>query len=133
VAADEDYVLLDFAAADGRFAGSTELYGSEHGQDLARGLRGFPLSPADERRVELGSADAKVAGGYVQINARCVDRAGHSLLTIAIMDKSAGFSSAGRHVMVALPVEPPALDAFVTALQGWDLKPGSSITLPGAT
>ena len=132
VVADEEYVLLTFAAADGHFAGSTELWGAEHARDLAEGLRGFPRSPTDTRRFQLGSDDLQVADGFVEIDAQCVDRAGHAMLQIGITDKATRGGLRGRHVRVHLAIEPPAIDAFVSALVAWDFKPGSTVTLPGA-
>jgi hypothetical protein len=125
-------VLLTFVAADGQFAGSTELYGAEHARDLAEGLRGFPRSPTDARRFQLGSGDLGVADGLVEIDAQCIDRAGHAVLQIGITDKATRGGLQGRRVRVHLNIEPPAIDAFVSALVAWDLKPGSTVTLRGA-
>jgi hypothetical protein len=132
VAVDEEYMLLSFAAADGQFAGSTELYGREHAQDLAAALRDFPRSPNDRRQLRLGSTDPRVADGFVEIDALCLDRAGNAALEIAITDKAVRSSLKGRQVRVHLAVEPPAIDVFVAALLSWSFEAGSSVVLRGA-
>ena len=125
-------MLLSFAAADGQFAGSTELYGRENARDLAAGLKEFPRSPTDRRQLQLGSEDLRAADGFVQIDALCVDRAGHAMLEIAIADKAARSSLKGRQVRVHVVVEPPAIDEFVAALLSWNFEAGSSVVLRGA-
>jgi hypothetical protein len=82
---DDDYVMVDISAADGRFAGSTELYGGDRVIDeLANGLRGFPRTAEDRRIFVLGSRNPGVAGGWVEITCQCRDLAGHPVLQIHI-------------------------------------------------
>jgi hypothetical protein len=130
---DDDYVMIDFSAADGRFAGSTELYGGDHAIDeLAHGLRGFPQTSMDRRLILLGSTDPRVAGGWVEINCHCVDLAGHPVLQVQILDKARAPLDE-RRVRVHLPVAASEIDRFVQQLTGWDLAPGSSVSLHSAT
>jgi hypothetical protein len=131
---DADYSLLAISAADGRFAGATEIYGAEMaGVDLARALEGFPRSPTDRREVTLGSRDERVAGGWVQFTCHCLDRAGHPVLEVELCDKYAAFGLSPRTAHVHLRVEAPAIDEFVHALRTWRSEIGSAVTLRGAT
>jgi hypothetical protein len=131
---DADYSLLALSAADGSFAGTTEIYGAEIAAvDLATALEGFPQSPADKREVALGSRDKRVAGGWVQFTCRCLDRAGHPVLEVELCDKYAAFGLSPRTAHVHLRVEAPAIDAFVNALRMWRFEIDSAVTLSGAT
>ena len=57
---DPDYVRLDITAADGYFAGFTEVYGGmDLIADVASRLDGFPSYPNDRREILLGSQDAR--------------------------------------------------------------------------
>src|SRR4051812_16744284 len=84
---DADYVLVTVSAADGMFAGTTQLYSGESAvEELARGLAGFPRDATDTRDVVLGARSPQIAGGWVRLLARCVDRAGHVLIEVSILD-----------------------------------------------
>ena len=134
VANDEDYVLIDVSAADGRFAGATELYGGDEcTRQIAIGLQGFPRTPEDRHVVVLGSKEQSVAGGWVEIVCRCLDLAGHVMLEISIVDKYREQPLEERTVRVHLPVEASAIDMFVEQLSRWDHAPGSWVALPRAT
>jgi hypothetical protein len=131
---DADYSLLALSAADGQFAGATEIYGAElAAEELARALEGFPRSATDVREVTLGSRDEGVAGGWVQFTGRCLDRAGHPVLEVELCDKYAAFGLSPRSAHVHLRVEAPAIDAFVLALRTLRIELGNSVTLCGAT
>jgi hypothetical protein len=127
---DADYVMVEFSAADGRFAGSTALYGGGEEVDaLARGFGGFPRHPDERRDITLGSPDPQIADGWVRIACRCEDRSGHVLLEIYVLDKAVRASVPGREVRIHLPVEPAALDRFATALRDLEWRAGASATL----
>jgi len=131
---DADYSLLAISAADGQFAGATEIYGAEVAAvELAAALEGFPRSPTDVREVILGSRDEGVAGGWVQFTCRCFDRAGHPVIEVELYDKYAALGLGPRTAHVHVRVEAPAVDAFVRTLRTWRFDIGSAVTLCGAT
>lgn len=130
---DDDYILVSVSAAHGMFAGSTALYsGASAVQELARGLAGFPRSPTDEREVVLGARSTQFADGWVRLLARCVDRSGHVLLDISILDKARDGTSAVREARVFFRVEPAALDRFVHGLRSFHYQLGEQLVLGGA-
>ena len=127
---DEDYTLVEFSAGDGAFAGSTQLYGGRsEASALAQGLAGFPTRIGEERQIELGSRDPKVADGWVHIRCLCDGRTGHVLLEIHIMDKAVRAAVPGREVRLQFPTRPAALDEFAAALNVLDWRLGNSATL----
>ena len=126
---DEDYSMVEFSAADGAFAGSTQLYSGEQADEaLATGVAGFPSRSDEQRDIELGSRDLRIADGWVVIQCRCADRVGHVLLEIEITDKANGVASPGRSVHLRLAAEPAALDRFAAALRGLRWQAGASAT-----
>ena len=130
VEVDEDYTLVEFSAADGAFAGSTQLYGGEQeAAVLSQGLAGFPKRPDEQREIELGSRDPKAADGWVLIRCRCEDRAGHVVLEVQILDKAVRAAVPGREVRVHLSVEPASLDRFARALTNLEWRRDASATL----
>jgi len=129
---DPDYVRLDVTAADGVFAGFTEVYESlDSLVELAAQLEGFPSSPADRRDIMLGSRDPKAAGGWVSLLCRCVDRSGHPMIEIELSDKYSAFGLSPRTAHMHLRVEAPAVDEFVETLRNWSAALGSKVTLRG--
>jgi len=130
---DPDYVRLDVTAADGQFAGYTEIFGGLSTiADLASHLDGFPRSADDRREIRLGSLSPTAAGGWVRLLCRCIDRAGHAVIEIELTNKYTADRSAPRTAQVHLRVDPPAIDDFVRALRAWDGALGSEVTLRGA-
>src|SRR5665213_3569127 len=115
--------MVTVSAADGQFAGATDLYGADAvAAELATGLEGFPRSPMDVREFTLGSRDERVAGGWVHFTCRCVDRAGHPVIEVELCDKYAAFGLGQRIAYVHLSVEAPAIDSFVLALRSWRIE-----------
>ena len=130
---DEDYVMVQFSAADGVFAGSTGLYGAAEVVDaLARGLSGFPRQPDEQREIVLGSPNPDVADGWVTIRCRCEDRAGHVVLEVHIVDKAVRAAIPGREVRIHLSAEPASLDRFAAALKRLQWRVGASATMSRA-
>ncbi|MEO6209682.1 MAG: hypothetical protein ABIQ10_06090 [Gemmatimonadaceae bacterium] len=134
---DPDYVRLDVTAADGRFAGSVEVYGGLGlVTDIADRLDGFPSSPTDRREILIGSLDPRVAGGWVKLLCVCVDRAGHPVIEVEMRSKYEAHglaAQAAQAAVVRLRVEAPAIDEFVQSLRQWDGALGTSVALRGAT
>ena len=112
---DDDYLGIEIRAASGRFAGSARIYaGLNELSDFASEIAGFPKTPADQRKHEFGSSDAKAAGGYVCICFRCLDGAGHALLEVLIEDDDQLHPAASAEF--SLPVLAADLDRFVEDL-----------------
>ena len=85
---DPDYLLIEVTVSNGRFAGSTKVYGGlDDFDELARIIDGFPAFPGDHRSYEFGRPGASVAGGYVRLHFRTIDSAGHSVAEITIEDE----------------------------------------------
>lgn len=118
----------DFTLADVVIGLSTHRWFST--PMVASAIAEFPRTPADERRYEFGSSDAKVAGGYVRICLRCVDGAGHALLEVVVEGDdrvhtpgSAAFS---------FPVWAADVDRFVERLRVIDRARKGEAALPAA-
>jgi hypothetical protein len=58
-----------------------------------------------------------------------MDRAGHVLLEIQIVDKAVRAAVPGREVRLQFPAQPASLDQFAAALTVLDWRLGSSATL----
>ena len=130
---DDDYSMVEFSAADGAFAGSTQLYSGEQAVEaLATGIAGFPSRSDEQREIELGSRDLRIADGWVVIRCRCADRVGHVVLEIEITDKATGAVGTGRSAHLRLAAEPAALDRFAVVLRGLRWEVGASATLGSA-
>lgn len=118
--------------ADGAFAGRVDVYESpDLAATLAAELRGFPRSPTDRREVVLGSFDPTAAGGGLRLVFRCLDRSGHAVVEAELEDQPMD-GSAPRSVRLRMPVDAPAIDAFVMDLSSWSAKVASGVTLRGA-
>lgn len=129
---DPDYVRLDVSMADGAFAGRVDVYESpDLAATLATELRGFPQSPTDRREIVLGSFDRAAAGGGIRLVFRCLDRSGHAVVEAELEDQPMD-GSAPRSVRLRMPVDAPAIDAFVADLNGWSAKVASEMVLRGA-
>jgi hypothetical protein len=113
---DDDYLGIEIRAASGRFAGTAYIYaGLDELSSFASAIAEFPRTPADERRHEFGSSDAKVAGGYVRICLRCVDGAGHALLEIVVEGDDRLYTPGSA--AFSFPVWAADLDRFVERLR----------------
>jgi hypothetical protein len=141
---DDDYLGLDIAAASERFAGSARIFAGYHElSEFAKAITGFPARPDDKRTFEFGIRDAgrkKCAGGFVRLEFRCTDGAGHPELHVAVEDDAQYHAEAASSF--AFPIEAAEVDRFVAALQDlerdallskntWAVKPGHA-TLPAA-
>ncbi len=116
---DDDYLGIDIAAVNERFAGSARIYAGLHQlSEFANAITGFPARPDDKRIFEFGVRDAgrrRRAGGFVGLEFHCPDRAGHPELSVAIEDDAQWHSEASSRF--TFPIEAAALDRFVVALR----------------
>jgi len=104
------------SAWNGRFGGTAEIYEAIGDlEETAAQLRGFPRSPSDRREITFGNFDPKCAGGGVNLRFHCIDRAGHAWVQAKI---DSNYVSGGtvQTVLLAMPVEPAAIDTFVQEL-----------------
>ena len=113
---DEDYLGIEVAASNKRFAGSAWIYaGVEELSELAAKMDGFPHSYEDRRTHEFGNRDPGFAGGFLSITLRCVDRAGHLAVDLVLEDDAGRYSRA--HAAFGFQTEPAALDRFIESLR----------------
>lgn len=113
---------LRVAAWNGLFGGAAGIYAAiGELQAAATQLRGFPISPADERRIALGCLDRKFAGGGINMHFHCVDGAGHSYVEITI-DSNCQTGGTIETVVMTMPIEATAVDEFVEELAQLELK-----------
>lgn len=113
---DEDYLGVEVAASNDRFAGSAWIYAAVGElSELAATMQGFPSSYDDHRTHEFGNRDPAFAGGFVSITLRCLDRAGHLGVNLVIEDDAGRYARA--HAAFGFQTEPAALDHFVESLR----------------
>jgi hypothetical protein len=113
---DEDYLGIEVAASNERFAGSAWIYaGVEELSELAAKMDGFPRSYDDRRTHEFGNRDPAFAGGFVSITLRCLDRAGHVAVDVVVEDDAGRYSRA--YAGFSFQTEPAALDHFIERLR----------------
>lgn len=113
---DEDYLGIEVAASNDRFAGSAWIYaGIEELSELAATIEGFPRSFEDRRTHEFGNRDPAFAGGFVSVTLRCLDRAGHLAVDLILEDDAGRYPRA--HAEFGFQTEPAALDHFVESLR----------------
>jgi hypothetical protein len=113
---DEDYLGIEVAASNERFAGSAWIYaGVDELSKVAAKLDGFPRSYEDRRAHEFGNRDPAFAGGFFSITVRCIDRAGHLAVDIVLEDDASRYPRA--QAAFGFQTEPAALDSFIGNLR----------------
>lgn len=105
------------SARGDHFAGEVRVYAG-HGElrDVADQLAGFPASQNDAREFKLGEFGDEWAGGAASFRFYCVDAAGHSFAEV-ILESGERPGEVCETVRLALPVEPAAVDEFVSQLR----------------
>lgn len=127
---DPDLAELRIHASNGRFEGTADVYVDHQVVPrLAATFAGFPTSPADERDLELGTFDPKVAGGGVQIQVRCSDRSGHVVLRLRFRTDPSMNGGRSETAEFDARTEAAAVDSFAGALGGMRLERGASVRL----
>ena len=113
---DEDYLGIEVAASNERFAGPAWIYaGVKELSELAAKLDGFPRSYEDRRAHEFGNRDPAFAGGFCSITVRCFDCAGHLAVDLVLEDDAGRYHRA--HASFGFQTEPAALDHFIESLR----------------
>jgi hypothetical protein len=129
---DEDYLGIQVAASNGRFAGAAWIYaGVDELSQIAATLEGFPRSYDDRRTHEFGNRDPGVAGGFVSITVRCLDRAGHLAVDLVVEDDAGRYPRA--HAAFGFQTEPAAVDRFIEQLRKIERDRFGSAALTGAS
>jgi len=121
---DEGVVELKIRASNGRFSGETCVY-VRGIDDLKRPLAGFPSSPSDHRRLELG------AGGRAALGFSCADGAGHVVVEVRLRTEP-DYGGREESVILHIPVESAAIDAFCAELSRMKIEVGARVKLPSA-
>ena len=128
---DDDVLELRVQASNGRFSATAELYAAHtEPAELAASISGFPKSTDDNREATLGTFDAKVAGGGVQLRFRCTDLLGHAEVRLDVRQRVTN-GPERESAAFSVRVEPAAVDEFVAALRRMRLQVGSSAELRG--
>ncbi len=128
---DQDVFKLGISAWNGSFGGGAEVYVAiGELREAALALKGFPLTPSDERKLTFGTFDPEFAGGGIDMNFHCLGGAGHAFVEIKM---NAGYVSAGtvQTVLMSMPIDATAVDAFIQGLIGLERHDSGTATLKG--
>jgi hypothetical protein len=126
---DDDYLGIEIQASNERFAGSTRIYaGLEELSQFANTIVGFPENHQDRRTHEFGSRDPSTAGGYCNLNLRCLDCAGHVGVDVVLEDDYGLYAPAS--VRLSFQAEAAAIDRFVQSLRTVERERRGSAVLP---
>ena len=113
---DSGFMELRLSAWNGAFGGTADVCGAiDDFEEAATQLRGFPRNPADRREIILGNFDRKCAGGGVKMRFHCIGGAGHPYVE-ATIDSNRKSAGTVQTVVLSMPVEAAAVDAFVQEL-----------------
>lgn len=117
VGSDDHLIEIAVSARGDQFSGAVEVYAG-HGElaGMAQQLAGFPASPNDAREFTFGSFTDGRGGGAASFRFYCVDGAGHSFAEVRLESRERR-GGVCETVKLALPVEPAAVDEFVSQLR----------------
>jgi hypothetical protein len=111
---DQDLIEVRVSAWNGSFGGSANIYfGMGELEQIAAGLRSFPINPADRRDIQIGDSLSHLGGGSMRFY--CVDGAGHAHLELKINSRRNNVGVV-ESVAMSLALEAAALDVFVEEL-----------------
>ena len=131
---DDDVINLRISGSNGRFAGLVELYASHDSlPQLAKTIRGFPVSTTDVREFELGTFDETYAGGGTRMQFLCTDNIGHAAVKINMRADPRRCKGQIESAVFQIWVEPAGVDNFVTQLDNMQVALGSTICLQRVT
>jgi len=127
---DQDVVEYRFTCSNGKFCGQVEAYlAHEDLLELAQRLKGFPAKPGDCREFELGTFDAKCAGGGFRLCFSRLDSPGHSVVDLELRSDSQGSSGHPESVAMRILVEAGAIDCFISEIAGIGINVGAKAHL----
>ena len=131
---DDDVIYLRVSGSNGRFAGSVELYASHDSlPQLAKAVRGFPVSITDIREFELGTFDETYAGGGTRMQFLCTDNVGHAAVKMNMRADPRKWQGQTESAVFQIWVEPAGIDDFVRQLDNMQVERGSAAYLQRAT
>ena len=127
-------VNLRINGSNGSFSGSVELYESHNSlPQLAKTLRGFPVSTTDVREFELGTFDESSAGGGIWLQFLCTDNIGHTAAKINMRADPRMSQGLTESAVFQIRVEPAGVDDFVAQLDNVQVALGSTVCLQRVT
>ncbi|MET0645398.1 MAG: hypothetical protein ABW208_02190 [Pyrinomonadaceae bacterium] len=130
---DEHLIELRITASNGVFAGQVDVYAdSDALTELAEVLRDFPGSQNDAREFEVGSFDSAYAGGGAGFRFYCLDSVGHAAAEVRLRSDPEAGGGVSDTVVLHVPVEAAAIDAFVVQLAGIVEEVGQTARLEAA-
>lgn len=125
---DDDYLGIEIAASNQRFAGAAWIYaGVKELSEVAAKMEGLPRSYEDRRVYEFGTRDPGFSGGFVRITIGPVDRAGHLVVDVVLEDDDSRY--ARGHAEFSFQTEAAALDQFVESLRTVERNRSGSASL----
>jgi len=127
---DENVIELSVTCSNGRFSGSVDLY-TDHfwSSQFAEAIGDFPTSLSDEREVELGAWNEKLAGGRIRLKFFCADNLGHLMITVNMCSDSSRGNGQTETAFFQIPAEVAEVDEFVKQLENLKVQVGSTIFL----
>jgi len=112
---DQDVIEYRVQCSNGLFSGDVTLYsGHDDLRNAAVILAGFPVGPKDSRTLELGTFEARAAGGGMKAEFSCVDSAGHVIASVRLRADGRSGMGEAQSVCLEIPVEAGAIDSFVS-------------------
>jgi hypothetical protein len=124
---DADYLGIEIRASNGRFVGYAWIYaGNDELSEFATHIAGFPGSCQDRRTYEFGCPDQATAGGYCNLELRCLDRTGHVVIDVFLDGKRTDAPESARF---CFKTEPSAIDQFVLDVRAMERERSGSATL----
>jgi hypothetical protein len=126
---DSDMIELQFAAFNGRFGGTANVY-MEHTRlsEAAKNLEGFPLNASDRKEISFGAFGPRFAGGGVRLRFYCKDLAGHVVVEATIEDDYGNLETT-ESATVVLNIEPAGIDEFILGMRRLESELSGSATL----
>lgn len=111
---DEDLIEVRVTATNGVFSGAACIYVALDALHAAADvLSGFPSGPSDRRRIEWGGAGL----GSAVLEFVVTDGLCHCQVIVDVRTGDQCRDVPGQSATVLLPVEPAAIDRFVTKLR----------------
>jgi hypothetical protein len=131
----DEYVFeVGCRCSNGIFSGEAEFHlGANELSEFANLLRGFPSIPNDKRRVALGTIGEWTWGGGIAMEFYCLDSTGHCAVKIELENRTYRRRTEVNFVALHVPVEPGAIDSFLSELAGLKSSQGAVAHLPMAT
>jgi len=123
---DQDVLEFLFTCSNGRFSGQAEIYLSHDGlSEMAEALSGFPSHTKDSRHFELGTFNPDHADGGIRLHFRCTDSVGHAEVEVKLRGDACMGLGELESVALRIPVQPAAIDSFVSQIRQIEKQVGA--------